>query len=146
MHFKQINIFILTIAFFLSFFTLSSFAAKAKKSKMVTTKSGLQYMDETVGKGPEPKTGQTVVVNYTGWLKSGKKFDSSFDRKQPFEFKLGMGQVIKGWDEGVATMHIGGKRKLIIPPELGYGTRDVGNGLIPPNSELTFEVELLSVK
>lgn len=133
---------------FLSF-TSPSYAKKGatkqpKKDKMVTTKSGLQYIDEVVGKGAEPTTGQTVTVNYTGWLKNGKKFDSSLDRHEPFNFKLGMGQVIKGWDEGVATMRIGGKRKLIIPPDLGYGSRDLG--VIPPNSELTFEVELLDAK
>ena len=111
---------------------------------MVTTQSGLQYIDEVVGKGAEPKTGQTVTVNYTGWLKNGKKFDSSLDRHEPFQFKIGAGQVIKGWDEGVASMRIGGKRKLIIPPQLGYGSRDLG--VIPPNSELTFEVELLDAK
>ena len=129
-------------------FTLTSFAAEAKKAKMdtVKTKSGLMYIDEVVGKGEMPKTGQTVSVNYTGWLTNGKKFDSSFDRNQPLDFKLGVGQVIKGWDEGVSTMRIGGKRKLIIPPQLGYGARNVGNGLIPPNSELIFDVELLGVK
>lgn len=98
------------------------------------------------GTGAQPKTGQTCVMHYTGWLTNGKKFDSSVDRKQPFEFKLGVGQVIKGWDQGVATMKVGGKAKITIPPELGYGSRNVGNGLIPPNSTLIFEVELLKVK
>ncbi|HZV13500.1 MAG TPA: FKBP-type peptidyl-prolyl cis-trans isomerase [Candidatus Kapabacteria bacterium] len=148
MKYITISVAILALAF-LSF-TSPAFAKASKKThkkpKMVTTKSGLQYIDEVVGKGAEPKAGQTVTVNYTGWLKDGKKFDSSLDRHQPFDFKLGVGQVIKGWDEGVATMRVGGKRKLIIPPELGYGSRNVGNGLIPPNSELTFEVELLGVK
>src|SRR5581483_2984650 len=94
---------------------------KKKDEKVVTTKSGLKYVDEKVGDGKEAKSGDTVVVHYTGWLKDGKKFDSSLDRKEPFSFKLGAGKVIKGWDEGVAGMKVGGKRKLIIPPELGYG-------------------------
>ena len=113
--------------------------------QMVTTSSGLQYVDETVGTGATPRAGQTAVVHYTGWLADGKKFDSSKDHGAPFEFALGRGDVIKGWDEGVATMKVGGKRKLIIPPDLGYGARGAG-GVIPPNATLTFEVELLSVK
>lgn len=117
-----------------------------KKGKIVTTKSGLKYEDLKVGTGDEAKSGDTVEVHYTGWLKNGKKFDSSKDRGKPFSFKLGTGQVIKGWDEGVQGMKVGGSRKLIIPPELGYGKRDVGNGLIPPDSELTFEVDLLNIK
>ncbi len=111
-----------------------------------TTASGLKYVDLVEGTGPSPKPGQTVSVNYTGWLTSGKKFDSSFDRNQPFSFMIGQGQVIKGWDEGVMSMKVGGKRKLIIPPALAYGSRDVGNGLIPANSTLIFEVELLGVR
>ena len=111
--------------------------------------SGLKYHDEVVGTGPEPKTGQTVTVQYTGWLddngQRGQKFDSSRDRNQPFSFKIGVGQVIKGWDDGVATMHVGGKRTLLIPPELGYGSRGAG-GVIPPNATLIFDVELLGVK
>src|SRR5579872_4486134 len=122
MKFTTISVAVLALAF-LSL-TSPSFAKKSKKPKMVTTQSGLQYIDEVVGKGAEPKTGQTVTVNYTGWLKNGKKFDSSLDRHEPFQFKIGAGQVIKGWDEGVASMRIGGKRKLIIPPQLGYGSRD----------------------
>lgn len=114
-------------------------------AKTVTLPDGLQYQDEVVGTGPEPKKGQTVTVNYTGWLENGKKFDSSLDRGQPFQFVLGMGNVIKGWDEGVATMHVGGKRKLTIPPALGYGSRGAG-GVIPSNATLIFEVDLLSVK
>jgi peptidylprolyl isomerase len=115
----------------------------------ITTPSGLRMTDIRVGKGPQPEAGQTVTVNYTGWLfengKKGKKFDSSFDRKQPFSFVLGHMRVIKGWDEGVSTMRVGGKRTLIIPPELGYGSEGAG-GDIPPNATLLFEVELLSAK
>jgi FKBP-type peptidyl-prolyl cis-trans isomerase len=118
-------------------------------AKETTTASGLKYIDQTIGTGDEAVKNATVSVHYTGWLyengKRGKKFDSSVDRGQPFEFKLGAGQVIKGWDEGVQGMKVGGKRELIIPPQLGYGSRDVGNGLIPPNSTLDFEVELLKV-
>jgi peptidylprolyl isomerase len=113
--------------------------------KTEETASGLQYVDIKEGTGASPKTGQTAVVHYTGWLLDGKKFDSSKDRGQPFNFAVGRGQVIKGWDEGVATMKVGGVRKLIIPPELGYGARGAG-GVIPPNATLTFEVELLEVR
>ena len=112
---------------------------------MVTTASGLQYDDEVVGTGAEAKAGNTVDVHYTGTLKDGKKFDSSLDRGKPFSFKLGAGQVIKGWDEGVAGMKVGGKRKLVIPSDLAYGKRGAG-GVIPPDAELTFIVELLKVK
>ena len=115
----------------------------------MTTASGLQITDSKVGSGATPKTGQTCVMHYTGWLyengAKGAKFDSSLDRGEPFEFQIGMGQVIKGWDEGVATMKVGGKRTLIIPPELGYGARGAG-GVIPPNATLMFDVELLAVK
>jgi peptidylprolyl isomerase len=115
----------------------------------MTTPDGLKIIDTKVGTGPSPKTGQTVVVHYTGWLyengAKGKKFDSSVDRNEPFEFPLGMHRVIAGWDEGVATMKVGGKRTLIIPPELGYGARGAG-GVIPPNATLMFDVELLSIK
>ncbi|OQY66686.1 MAG: peptidylprolyl isomerase [Polyangiaceae bacterium UTPRO1] len=110
-----------------------------------TAPSGLQYVDLKVGTGASPQTGQTAVVHYTGWLVDGKKFDSSKDRGQPFSFALGRGQVIKGWDEGVATMKVGGVRKLVIPPDLAYGARGAG-GVIPPNATLTFEVELLEVR
>ena len=106
----------------------------------------LQIEDITVGTGDSPTAGQTVVVHYTGWLTNGKKFDSSVDRGEPFEFQIGVGQVIQGWDQGVMSMKIGGKRKLTIPPELAYGNRDVGGGLIPANSTLIFEVELLGLK
>ena len=120
-----------------------------RSAETVTLPSGLKYQDEVVGTGPEPKAGQQVTVQYTGWLdeggKKGKKFDSSRDRNQPFSFPLGAGQVIKGWDEGVATMKTGGKRTLIIPPQLGYGARGAG-GVIPPNATLIFDVELLGAK
>lgn len=115
---------------------------------MKKTESGLEYRDIKVGDGPAPKSGQTCVVHYTGWLwqgAKGKKFDSSVDRGRPFSFPVGAGQVIPGWDEGVATMKVGGKRELLIPPELGYGARGAGRD-IPPNSTLIFEVELLDVK
>lgn len=108
--------------------------------------ANLQIDKITNGDGPSPQVGQTVAVHYTGWLTNGKKFDSSVDRKQPFEFKVGIGQVIKGWDEGVLQMKVGDKWKLTIPPELAYANRDVGNGLIPANSTLIFEVELLALK
>jgi FKBP-type peptidyl-prolyl cis-trans isomerase FkpA len=117
-----------------------------EKSKIVTTKTGLKYEDTKVGTGPEAKAGDTVEVHYTGWLaKDGKKFDSSLDRGEAFSFKLGAGMVIKGWDEGVAGMKVGGKRKLLIPAALGYGARGAGRA-IPPNADLVFEVELLKIK
>ena len=116
-----------------------------KDEKVITTKSGLKYVELKEGTGDEAKAGQTVEVHYTGWLKDGTKFDSSKDRNKPFEFKLGAGKVIKGWDEGVAGMKVGGKRTLVIPPDLGYGARGAG-GVIPPNATLKFEVELLDVK
>lgn len=108
--------------------------------------SGLGTKDEVVGTGAEAVAGKMVTVNYTGTLSDGKKFDSSYDHGQPFSFVLGAGQVIQGWDEGVAGMKVGGKRTLTIPPELGYGNQNVGGGLIPPNSTLIFEVELMDVK
>lgn len=111
--------------------------------------SGLKYEDDRVGTGATPSSGQTCVMHYTGWLweneAKGAKFDSSVDRGRPFSFKLGVGQVIRGWDEGVASMKVGGKRQLLIPPDLGYGARGAG-GVIPPNATLLFEVELLEVR
>lgn len=111
-----------------------------------TLADGLKIEDLAVGGGAEAVAGQTVSVHYTGWLVDGKKFDSSYDHGGPFSFALGASQVIKGWDEGVAGMKVGGKRKLTIPPELAYGSADVGGGLIPPNSTLIFEVELLGAE
>jgi FKBP-type peptidyl-prolyl cis-trans isomerase FkpA len=115
----------------------------------MTTASGLQIIDAKVGTGASPKPGQICVMHYTGWLyedgKKGKKFDSSVDRNEPFEFPIGQRKVIGGWDEGVASMKVGGKRTLIIPPALGYGARGAG-GVIPPNATLIFDVELLNVK
>ena len=139
---------LLTSLFILSF---SSHAADktantpgASKESTTTTSSGLKISDMKVGTGATPKAGQTVKVHYTGWLLDGTKFDSSKDRGQPFQFVLGQGEVIKGWDEGVATMKVGGVRKLTIPANLAYGPRQVGK--IPPNSTLVFEVELLGVQ
>lgn len=114
-------------------------------ANMQETASGLKYEDKKVGDGASPSTKQTVSVHYTGWLTDGTKFDSSVDRGRPFEFVIGVGQVIKGWDEGVSTMKVGGKRTLVIPAELGYGSRGAG-GLIPPGATLVFDVELLGVK
>jgi len=130
-------------------FLPSTPAAAQAVGKTMTTSSGLQIIDSKMGSGATPKTGQICVMHYTGWLyqngAKGKKFDSSVDRGEPFEFPIGRHQVIAGWDEGVATMKVGGKRTLIIPPELGYGARGAG-GVIPPNATLIFDVELLEVK
>jgi len=134
-----------------AFIALLSFATftPATAQPVMTTASGLKIIDIKVGTGPTPRPGQTCVMNYTGWLyvngAKGKKFDSSLDRNQPFEFKIGAHQVIAGWDEGVATMKVGGTRTLIIPPSLGYGASGAG-GVIPPNATLIFDVELLAVK
>lgn len=111
----------------------------------VTTSSGLKYVDQVLGTGDVAVAGKTTTVHYTGWLENGKKFDSSVDRGQPFSFPLGGGRVIRGWDEGVEGMKVGGKRKLTIPSDLGYGSRGAG-GVIPPNATLIFDVELLGVK
>lgn len=123
-----------------------TYAGKETATKEpITTPSGLQYTDEKEGTGKIPEKGQVVIVHYTGTLTDGTKFDSSRDRKDPFKFTLGKGQVIKGWDEGLSTMKIGGKRKLIVPPELGYGANSPG-GVIPPNATLHFDVELIGVE
>ena len=112
--------------------------------QIVQTASGLGYLDLVEGKGARAAAGDSVTVHYTGWLKDGTKFDSSVDRGQPFAFALGRGRVIKGWDEGVATMKVGGKRRLVIPAHLGYGAQGAA-GVIPPGATLIFEVELLGI-
>ena len=136
-----------TGALMMAIIAAPAFAAKdeVKAGKTVTTASGLKYVDQVVGKGASPVAGKQVTVHYTGRLENGKKFDSSMDRKQPFKFTIGVGQVIQGWDEGVMTMKVGGKRKLIIPSKLGYGAAGAG-GVIPPNATLLFDVELLDVQ
>ena len=111
----------------------------------ITTSSGLKYIDEVIGTGKTPEKGGKIKVHYTGTLENGTKFDSSHDRNKPIEFALGVGQVIPGWDEGISTMREGGKRKLIIPPELAYGERGAG-GVIPPNATLIFDIELLDIQ
>lgn len=120
-------------------------ASRRKTSEPSDQASGLQIIDEVVGTGPSPQPGQRVTVHYTGTLENGTKFDSSVDRGQPYEFTIGQGTVIQGWDEGIMTMKVGGKRKLIIPPELGYGAAG-RPPMIPPNATLLFEIELLGVK
>jgi peptidylprolyl isomerase len=132
------------------FAALAATATRAIAQPVTTTPSGLKIIDIKVGTGPSPKPGQTCAMNYTGWLyengKKGAKFDSNLDHSgAPFEFPIGKHQVIAGWDEGVATMKVGGKRTLIIPPELAYGSRGAG-GVIPPNATLIFDVELVAVK
>jgi peptidylprolyl isomerase len=140
---------ILTSVILLALAAVPLASQPAQATGEITTPSGLRIIDVKPGTGPVPHAGQTVTVNYTGWLfvdgKKGKKFDSSLDRGEPFSFTLGQGQVIKGWDEGVATMHVGGTRTLIIPPDLGYGESGAG-GDIPPGATLIFDVELLGVK
>lgn len=144
------------VAFFVLFALIAVLSARAQNDNSSPTKvegkskktpSGAEYWDLKQGTGATATAGKTVTVHYTGWLaKDGKKFDSSVDRGQPFMFPLGGGQVIKGWDEGVSGMKVGGKRQLRIPPELGYGSRGAGGGVIPPNATLIFDVELLAVK
>ena len=147
MCFKSLMPVMLAAALAASVTTTTSLAQTAGTT--MTTPTGLQITDTKVGTGATPKTGQICVMHYTGWLyqngAKGQKFDSSVDRGQPFEFPIGTRRVIAGWDEGVATMTVGGKRTLIIPPQLGYGARGAG-GVIPPNATLIFEVELLDVK
>ena len=134
---------------FAIFLALAGVSLTAQAAGEVTTPSGLRIIDVKPGSGPAPQAGQTVTVNYTGWLfvdgKKGKKFDSSLDRGVPFSFTFGQGQVIKGWDEGLATMHVGGKRTLIIPPDLGYGANGAG-AVIPPGATLIFDIDLIGVK
>ena len=120
-------------------------AVGAETNVMITTPSGLEYKELLVGTGQQASVGARAVVHYTGWLMDGTKFDSSLDRAGPFEFVIGQGQVIKGWDEGVGTMKVGGKRELVIPPELAYGDRGAG-GVIPPGATLRFEVQLIALR
>ena len=142
------NMRLISILFISGIFTMASAQNNSAPTKVTgkptTTTSGLEYWDITVGTGTTAVAGKTVKVHYTGWLTTGKKFDSSVDRGQPFSFSLGGGQVIRGWDEGVAGMKVGGKRQLRIPPDLGYGSRGAA-GVIPPNATLIFDVELLDV-
>ncbi|MFY4729733.1 FKBP-type peptidyl-prolyl cis-trans isomerase [Nitrospira sp. BLG_2] len=125
--------------------TLGVGGSMAENKQEVITPSGLKYIDQAIGTGDAAVAGKTASVHYTGWLENGTKFDSSVDRGQPFSFPLGAGRVIKGWDEGVQGMKVGGKRKLTIPSDLGYGSRGAG-GVIPPNATLIFDVELLGVR
>jgi FKBP-type peptidyl-prolyl cis-trans isomerase len=126
-------------------FAINPLSGKTAEEGLVTTVSGLQYVDLVVGSGREAHAGETAIVHYTGKLTDGTQFDSSKGRKEPFPFRLGAGQVIRGWDEGVEGMKIGGIRKLVIPPQLGYGSRGAGS-VIPPNATLIFEVELLDLR
>ena len=146
---QLLTVLVVALTGFSTLLTASEGALAQSKGKTMTTASGLQIIDTKEGTGASPKSGQTCVMHYTGWLyengQKGKKFDSSVDRNEPFEFPIGQRRVIAGWDEGVATMKVGGKRTLIIPPELGYGARGAG-GVFPPNATLMFDVELLGVK
>jgi len=140
---SRISIF--TLSVLLSTLGGGDIMAAGENAKEISTPSGLKYVDQVVGTGDVAVAGKNVNVHYTGWLENGKKFDSSVDRGEPFSFPLGAGRVIKGWDEGVQGMKVGGKRKLTIPSELGYGPRGAG-GVIPPNATLIFDVELLGVR
>ena len=146
---QLLTVLVVALSGFSTLLTASEGALAQSKGKTMTTASGLQIIDTKEGTGASPKSGQTCVMHYTGWLyengQKGKKFDSSVDRNEPFEFPIGQRRVIAGWDEGVASMKVGGKRTLIIPPALGYGARGAG-GVIPPNATLMFDVELLGVK
>ena len=146
---RNVRIFVVLALALIAMLFVPSIASAQNTGKAVTTPSGLQIIDTTVGTGASPKPGQICVMHYTGWLYEngvkGKKFDSSVDRNEPLEFPVGQRKVIAGWDEGVSSMKVGGKRTLIIPPELGYGARGAG-GVIPPNATLIFDVELLGVK
>lgn len=146
--FLAIAVIVVLAVVLVGYFTLSKSSGSSSSGtpgQEVTMPDGLKYVDETVGTGPSPTRGHTVTVNYVGTLENGLKFDSSYDRSQPYSFPIGMNRVIKGWDEGLMTMKVGGKRKLIIPPALGYGASGMG-AKIPPNSTLVFEVELLGVE
>jgi FKBP-type peptidyl-prolyl cis-trans isomerase len=136
---------VLIVIGYFAFTALQNRNTASSSGQATTTSSGLQVIDEVVGTGQEAKTGDTVSVNYTGWLADGTKFDSSYDRNQALDFTLGAGNVIKGWDEGVVGMKVGGKRKLIIPPDLAYGASGYPP-VIPANATLTFEVELVAIK
>ena len=139
------------IAILIGFFATSTFAGELSdvlsgKAEFVTTQSGLQYVDLTAGTGKQAQKGDMATIHYTGWFENGEKFDSSLDRGEPYSFLIGSRMVIEGWNEGVTTMKKGGKRKLIIPPHLGFGSDGARKGAIPPNATLTFEVELLNLK
>ncbi|MEJ2598726.1 MAG: FKBP-type peptidyl-prolyl cis-trans isomerase [Anaerolineales bacterium] len=140
-----ILVLVLIVIGYFAFNAIQNNNRAGNNGQATTTSSGLQIIDEVVGTGQAAKSGDTVSVNYTGWLADGTKFDSSYDRNQPFDFVLGAGKVIKGWDEGVAGMKVGGKRKLVIPPDLAYGASGFPP-TIPPNATLTFEVELVAIK
>ncbi len=143
----QRQFFIAVVAAFATTSSVANAVVKRPKSalKTVTLPDGLKYVDEAVGKGPLPRTGQTVTVHYVGTLRDGTKFDSSRDRGEPFSFPIGAARVIPAWDEGVATMRVGGRRKLIVPPALGYGATGAGDK-IPPNATLIFDIELLKIE